>query len=114
MRRLGLSLPVPIRRDVEQLVIVLARALRVRALGDMHVDDAYHSRAVACLTIDAIWKVTHVVDLNKGLNIDLELVHVLLHQLLNPGFSQVAHQEDYQGDTRKDNDNMSIDLDQLH
>ena len=54
MRRLGLSLPVPIRRDVEQLVIVLARALRVRALGDMHVYDAYHSRAVACLTIDAI------------------------------------------------------------
>ena len=54
MRRLGLSLPVPIRRDVEQLVIVLARALRVRALGDMHIDDAYHSRAVACLTIDAI------------------------------------------------------------
>jgi hypothetical protein len=52
--------------------------------------------------------------LNKGLNIDLELVHVLLHELLNPGFSQVAHQEDYQGDTRKDNDNMSIDLDQLH
>jgi len=54
MRRLGLSLPVPIRRDVEQLVIVLARALRVRALGDMHIDDAYHSRAVARLTIHAI------------------------------------------------------------
>ena len=95
MWRLGLSLPVPVRSDVKQLIIVLAGALRVRALGDVHVYDTDHSCAVAHLTIDAIRKVAHVVDLNKGLNIYLQPVHVLLHELLDPGFSQVAHEEDY-------------------
>jgi hypothetical protein len=78
MRGLGLPLPVPIGSDVKQLVVILARALWVRALGYVHVDHSYHGRAVARLTVHSIREVTHVVDLNEGLDVYLEFVHVLL------------------------------------
>ena len=78
MRGLGLPLPVPIGSDVKQLVVVLARALWVRALGYVHVDHSYHGGAVARLAVHSIREVTHVVDLNEGLDVYLEFVHVLL------------------------------------
>ncbi len=78
MRRLGLSLPVPISSDIKQLVVVLARALWVSALGYVHVDDSNHGGAVARLAVHSIRKITHVVDLNECLDIYLQFVHVLL------------------------------------
>jgi hypothetical protein len=78
VRCLGLPLPVPVGSDVEQLVVVLARALWVRALGDVHVDHSDHGGAVARLTVHSIREVTHVVDLNERLDVYLEFVHVLL------------------------------------
>ena len=78
MRGLGLPLPVPIGSDVKQLVVVFARALGVSALGDVHVDHSDHGGAVARLAVHSIREVTHVVDLNEGLDVYLEFVHVLL------------------------------------
>ncbi len=84
VRGLGLSLPVAVGGDVEQLVLVLAGTLGVLALGNVHVNHADHGCAVARLRGHSVRKVTHVVDLDERLNVHLELVHVLLHQLFDP------------------------------
>lgn len=63
MGRLLVSLAELVRGHIEQLVLVLAGAFAVLALEHMDINYAYHSHAMGLVLVDALGKVSHIVDL---------------------------------------------------
>jgi hypothetical protein len=62
---------------VEELVLILARAVSDLTVTAMDVYDSYHRHPMRSFFVDALCKITHAVDGDEGIYVDLDLVDSL-------------------------------------
>jgi hypothetical protein len=62
---------------VEELVLILARAVSDLTVTAVNVYDSYHRHAMISFFVDAFGKITHAVDGDEGIYVNLDLVDSL-------------------------------------
>lgn len=99
---------------VEQLILILAWALSILALEHVYVDDSDHGHAVGLIIVDALGEVGHVMHLDQGVDIELNLVNVGLHELLYSLFPEIFDKQTHQGYAREDDNDVTVDVKKFH
>ena len=62
---------------VEELVLILARAVGNLTVAAVDVYDSYHRHAMRSFFVNALGKITHAVDSDEGIDVNLDLVDSL-------------------------------------
>jgi len=74
--------------DIVELVFLFAGTLSVLALDYVQVDYSNHSHPLGLVFVDSLREISHVVHLDQRVCVQLKLVNVRLHQILDSLLSE--------------------------